>query len=71
MNNAVKMALEDWRRINASNLQWATFEAINFESQPVVRVVYGYILDGGFKETAIGTLNYTEDEHGKVFISRS
>jgi hypothetical protein len=54
----IQKALSDWRTINADPRKWATFEAVQFGHERVVRVTWGVIHSNGYKECAIQTITF-------------
>lgn len=62
----IEKALSDWRTINADPRKWATFEAIQFDNERVVRVTWGVIHSDGTKEIALQTITFFLEKDGKV-----
>ena len=67
----IKQALHDWRRLNSSPRTWATFEALQFANERVVRVNTGTIHTDGTKEIAIATFTYMLKKDGSVSVVKS
>ena len=67
----IKQALADWRKLNSNPRTWATFEALQFEHERVVRVHTGTIHTNGDKECAIATMTYTLQKDGSVYVSKA
>ena len=69
MNPAVAEGLDYWRAVNKNPTFWATFEAIQFEHELIVRVDVGAYYHRGtayeFKEIPFKTRVFTVED-GKV-----
>lgn len=67
MDKDIAVALEHWREFNANPNRWATFEAIQFTHDRIVRVDWGYRLSAnGIKKIAIATRNFRLYPDGTV-----
>lgn len=66
----IEQALEIWRKINSSVKTWARFDAMQFEHERVVNVIWGMIHSDGSHECAIQTIRFTLQSDGSVYVSR-
>lgn len=62
----IQAALDLWAAINKKPNIWATFEAIQFEHERVVRVELGIIHSDGTKERAYQTITYNLRKDGLI-----
>jgi hypothetical protein len=62
----IQKGLNDWRTINLDPHKWATFEAIQFVHERVVRVSWGIIHSNGLKEMALQTITFFLEKDGEV-----
>jgi len=66
----VKAALDYWAKINETANAWASFEAVSFPNDLVIRVKVGYtyhkFTENACKEAAIKTRIFYQTDDGKV-----
>lgn len=67
----IEQALSDWRKLNSNPRTWATFEALQFEHERVIRVETGTIHTNGMKERAICTISYKLQKDGSVYVTKT
>ena len=62
----IQKGLNDFRTINADPRKWATFEALQFEHERIVRVTWGVVHSNGYKECALQTITFFLEKDGEV-----
>jgi hypothetical protein len=59
------LVLADWRELNASPRNWASFEAVRFKHETRYAIKWGTIHSNGMKEIPIQTIVYTLYDTGR------
>jgi hypothetical protein len=65
----IACALECQKILNNNPKVWARFEAVQFDSERLVTVTWGFILSNDDKEKAIQTIAFTLLSNDQVYIS--